>query len=111
MRAPCDLAATSPRPRRAQPRLTSPHHSTCSRRRRAESLRRAVENNLLPLSNMLELAQRMRKLQSFVHMSTAYVNAFHEGFIAEDAAPQLPGIDAEVVLQQVVSVFDAFFLI
>lgn len=41
-----------------------------------ESLRRAVENNLLTLSNMLELAQRMRNLQSFVHVSSAYVNAF-----------------------------------
>ena len=67
----------------------------------AESLRRAVENNLVPLSNMLELAQRMRNLKSFVHMSTAYVNAFRDGLIAEDDTPPLPGVDAEVVLKQV----------
>jgi fatty acyl-CoA reductase len=54
-----------------------------------ESLRRAVENNLLTLSNMIELAQRMRKLQSFVHISTAYVNAFRFAGSARAIKPHM----------------------
>lgn len=70
----------------------------------AESLRVAVLANAAPAHNLMQLAQRMRGLRLFLHLSTAFVAAPSStpaDVVAEQRDAFLPGIDVDRVLARV----------
>ncbi|GMS86918.1 hypothetical protein PENTCL1PPCAC_9093, partial [Pristionchus entomophagus] len=48
-----------------------------------DTLRNAIELNIKGVQRMISICKRMKKLESFVHCSTAYVNVDKEGVIEE----------------------------
>jgi glycerol-3-phosphate O-acyltransferase/thioester reductase-like protein len=71
----------------------------------AESLLDAVVRNVRPAHNLMQLAQRIRPLLLFVHLSSAFVAAPSptppSPALAEQRDAFLPGIDVERVLSRV----------
>ncbi len=64
-----------------------------------ERLDKAIELNVLGSLRLMELAQRCKNLQAFVHTSTAYVNSNRRGGIDEKLYPL--GFEPEAILRKV----------
>ena len=62
----------------------------------------AINCNVVGPLNVFKLAQRFDKLESFVHVSTAYVNCNRKGFIEEKIYPL--DFDPEEMIQRLLSI-------